>query len=207
MNLLMKILAMPIAFAVLAILSGCAHDMAKHEVINGAALMARNVVSSVESSLFEQQTFTALNGTVPPYRILMPVKLEPGVHYPLVLQLHGWGGIGTDNNQQLDRLVKSSAMLDVRAKYKTYLLVPQFPVRIVNYGPPSTDQFAEHSTDLIAALEMVEKFAQENPLDSTRSYTLGVSMGGSAALLVPTLKPNLFAAIMPISGIAQKTNP
>lgn len=198
----MNKLVLPMVYMILAALGGCAHDMARHEVIEGAAPMARDVVSSVEPGLFAQSTFTASNGTVLPYRVLAPLKPEPGVRYPLVLQLHGSGGIGTDNLRQLDRLAKSWAMPEIRARYQAYVLVPQFPVRSANYGPPSTDQYAEPSADLIAALELVEIFAQQHPVDGARIYALGFSMGGSAAWLAPTLKPNLFAAIMPVSGIA-----
>ena len=198
----MNKLVLPMAFVVLAALGGCAHDMARHEVVNGATPMARDVVSSVEPGLFAQHTFTASNGTVLPYRILAPLKPEPGVRYPLVLQLHGSGGIGTDNLRQLDRLAKSWAMPEIRARYQAYVLVPQFPVRSANYGPPAPDQYAEHATALVAALELVETFAQQHPVDGARIYALGFSMGGSAAWLAPTLKPDLFAAIMPVSGIA-----
>jgi predicted peptidase len=128
--------------------------------------------------------------------------MVPGVRYPLILQLHSSGGIGTDNLSQLDRLAKTWAMPEVRARYGTYVLVPQFPVRSANYGPPSPDQYAQHSAALSAALELVETFARENPVDSARIYALGFSMGGSAAWLAPVLKPDLFAAIVPISGIA-----
>ena len=198
----MNKLVLPMAFVVLAALSGCAHHMARHEVINGAAPMARDVVSSVEPGLFAQHTFTASDGTVLPYRLLAPLNPESGVHYPLVLQLHGSGGIGTDNLRQLDRLAKSWAMPEIRARYQAYVLVPQFPDRSANYGPPSPDQYAEPSTDLIGAMELIETFARENPVDNARIYALGFSMGGSAAWLAPTLKPKLFAAIMPVSGIA-----
>jgi predicted peptidase len=198
----MNNLVLPFAFILVATLSGCAHEIPKHEVVNSAAPMARGVVASVEPSVFAQGTFAASNGIRLPYRILTPINVEPGVRYPLVLQLHSSGGIGTDNLQQLDRLAKSWAMPEIRARYKAYVLVPQFPVRSANYGPPSPDQYAEHSPAFIAALELVEKFAQENAVNSARIYALGFSMGGSAAWLAPTLKPNLFAAIIPISGIA-----
>lgn len=193
---------LPMALLACAALNGCAHTIPKHEVVHGAAPMARDVFSSIQPGLFGQGIFTASDGTVLPYRILTPLKLAPGVRYPLVLQLHGSGGIGSDNLQQLDRLAKSWAMPEIRAKYAAYVLLPQFPVRSANYGPPSAEQYAEHSPALIAALELVEKFAQEKTVDSARIYALGFSMGGSAAWLAPTLKPGLFAAIIPISGIA-----
>lgn len=198
----MKNLKLPFALLVLAALTGCAHDLPKHEVVRSAQPMARDIVSSVETNVFEKGIFTASNGTRLPYRILTPVTRVPGVRYPLVLQLHGSGGIGTDNERQLDRLAKSWAKPEIRARYETFVLVPQFPVRSANYGPPSPEQYAEPSAALIAALELVEKFAQDNPVDAARIYALGFSMGGSAAWLAPTLKPNFFAAIIPISGIA-----
>jgi predicted peptidase len=193
-----------IALVLVAALSGCSHEIPRNEVVHIATPMAREVVSSVEPRQFGQGTFTASNGILLPYRILTPIGLEPGVRYPLVLQLHSSGGIGTNNLQQLDRLAKAWAMPEIRARYQTYVLVPQFPVRSANYGPPTPEQYAEHSTALIAALELVEKFAQENSVDSARIYAIGFSMGGSATWLAPTLSPNLFAAIMPISGIAPR---
>ncbi len=186
----------------LSALAGCVHAVPEHEVVHSAAVMARDAVSSVEPGLFGEGIFTASNGIRLPYRVLTPMNPQAGVHYPLVLQLHGSGGIGTDNALQLDRLARSWAMPAIRAKYQAYVLVPQFPVRSANYGAASPDQFATHSAVLIAALELTEKFVQENQVDNHRIYALGFSMGGSATWLAPTLRPNMFAAIMPISGIA-----
>jgi predicted peptidase len=198
----MNKLILTAALVVITALSGCSHQIPRNEVVHIATPMARDVVSSVEANQFGQGTFTASNGILLPYRILAPIDLKPGVGYPLVLQLHGSGGIGTDNLLQLDRLAKTWAMPEIRARYQAYVLVPQFPTRSANYGPPTPEQYAEHSTALIAALELVKKFAQENAVDRARIYAVGFSMGGSAAWLAPTLSPNLFAAIVPISGIA-----
>jgi predicted peptidase len=118
------------------------------------------------------------------------------------LQLHGSGGIGTDNVMQLDRLAKTWAMPDLRVRYQAYILVPQFPVRSANYGPPSPDQHAQSTSALGAALELVEEFISHHAVDKSRVYAVGFSMGGSAAWLAPTLRPNLFAAVVPVSGIA-----
>lgn len=195
----MNIFLLPAVLVLIATLGGCA---ARHEVVRAAAPLARDVVASVDPGMFGQGTFAASNGIVLPYRMLTPPGMAPGVRYPLVLQLHGSGGIGTDNLLQLDRLAKTWAMPEIRARYASYVLVPQFPVRSANYGPQSPDQHAQHSAALIAALELVEKFSRENAVDRARIYALGFSMGGSAAWLAPVLKPDLFAAIIPISGIA-----
>jgi predicted peptidase len=193
----------PVLLTLLLVLTGCSHQTAAHdEIIHGALPMERSVLAAVEADAFISASFSASNGVTLPYRVLLPRQAERGVRYPLVLQLHGSGGVGTDNLKQLDLLARSWAMPAVRATYRSYVLVPQFPIRSANYGPPSADQHAEHSAALIAALELVEKFSSENMVDQSRVYALGFSMGGSAAWLAGTLKPALFAAIVPISGIA-----
>lgn len=191
-----------IAFLSFIILSGCTTFNAKQELIQGVPALHKEAMSTVQIDAFQSGLFKASNGIVIPYRILFPSDLKQGQTYPLVLQLHGSGGIGVDNIKQVDRLAKSWAMTDVRERYQTYVLIPQFPIRSANYGPNSPDQKAEASPALNAALELVEDFSAKNAVNKSRIYALGFSMGGSATWLSHTIKPNLFAAIMPISGIA-----
>lgn len=184
------------------LLAACAHGCAAAELVVGVAPLGKEVVASVDTGQFETGSFTSGNGTVIPYRLLRPSTLQAGTTYPLVIQLHGSGGIGRDNSSQLDRLAKSWAMPEIRLHYPAYVLVPQFPERSANYGPASADQHAQASPVLSAALELANEITADNPVDSTRIYALGFSMGGSAAWLLPTLQPDLLAAIVPISGIA-----
>jgi predicted peptidase len=185
-----------------ALLAGCLHMERQRERVSGVAPLAQDAVAAAEAGQFDSGNFVAANGTVLPYRLLPPSRPELGARYPLVLQLHGSGGIGSDNLGQLDRLVKSWAMPDVRERYQAYVLAPQFPVRSANYGPASPDQKSEPSAALSAAIELVRDFASKNPVDPGRIYAVGFSMGGSAAWLAPVLDPSLFAAIVPIAGIA-----
>jgi predicted peptidase len=104
--------------------------------------------------------------------------------------------------KQVDRLAKTWAMPDLRERYQAYVLIPQFQTRSANYGPPSPDQHAEYSSTLSAALELAEEFISRHAVDKSRIYAVGFSMGGSAAWLAPTLRPSLFAAVVPVSGIA-----
>jgi len=185
-----------------ALLVGCAHVDPARERVTGVAPLAKDTFASIDASAFDAGNFVASNGTTLPYRLLGPSRSEKGVRYPLILQLHGSGGIGTDNLSQLDRLAKSWAMPDVRERYQVYVLVPQFPVRSANYGPASPEQSAEPSAALTAAIELARDFASKNPVDPSRVYAVGFSMGGSAAWLAPVLDPTLFAAIVPVSGVA-----
>ncbi|HZF98622.1 MAG TPA: PHB depolymerase family esterase [Pseudoxanthomonas sp.] len=157
---------------------------------------------SISETQFQSGEFRASDGTAIPCRLLSPSRLGAGTTYPLVLQLHGSGGVGTDNVSQLNRLAKSWAMPEVRERYQAFVLIPQFPIRSANYGPAAPDQKSEPSKALNSAMGLVHDFSSRHPVDQSKVYAVGFSMGGSAAWLSPTLEPSLFAAIVPISGIA-----
>jgi predicted peptidase len=196
-----------VSFILLSMVAaGRASGALEHERVRNHAPLPGNAVAAVEPTRFDDGDFKTPDGTPLRYRLLVPSHASPGKHYPLVLQLHGSGGVGTDNVKQLDRLARSWAMPDVRERYQAYILIPQFPTRSANYGPPTAAQHAEHSAALDAALELVEAFVLDHPVDRSRIYAVGFSMGGSAAWLSPSLRPGLFAAIVPLSGIAPENS-
>src|SRR5664279_2126878 len=119
--------ALPLLFCAMA--AGCASGALKHEIVQNHTPLAKDVVASIEPIGFDTAEFKASDGTVLQYRFLVPSRYVQGKRYPLVLQLHGSGGIGTDNLKQIDRLAKTWAMPDVRERYQAYVLVPQFSVR------------------------------------------------------------------------------
>ena len=49
---------------------------------------------------FEALTFTGKDGRAMPYRLFRPGILDAGRTYPLVVFLHGSGGLGIDNRKQ-----------------------------------------------------------------------------------------------------------
>ncbi|HVK51935.1 MAG TPA: dienelactone hydrolase family protein [Pseudoxanthomonas sp.] len=172
------------------------------ERVVGVAPIDRSQVAQLDASVFSAAQFVAADGTTLPYRLLSPATIEPGRRYPLVLQLHSSGGIGQDNQAQLDGMAKGWALPENRARYPAFVLVPQFPVRSANYDDPITPRSAQASPALGAAMELVDELVDRLPVDQERVYASGFSMGGSAAWLSPALRPNRFAAIVPISGIA-----
>lgn len=186
-------------------LAGCTTGATFNELVDSPTPLAPDVVSTVKAEEFEGHSFKSTAGSTLRYRLLKPSKLEPGKVYPLVVQLHGSGGIGTDNLSQLERMAKSWAMPELRKRYQAFILIPQFPIRSANYGPAAPDQFAISSPALQDAVELVKEFSSANPIDPTRIYATGFSMGGSASWLLPVLAPDLFAAIVPISGVAPKS--
>lgn len=185
-----------------AALTSCATVSPKQELIDNPTPLARDVFNTVSPDQFESANFISSRGVQVPYRLLRPSKLIPGKIYPLVLQLHGSGGIGTDNLSQLERVAKSWAMPDVRERYQAFILIPQFSIRSANYGPASADQHAVPSLMLNDTVELINQFSSANPINKSRIYATGFSMGGSAAWLLPVISPGMFAGIVPMAGIA-----
>jgi predicted peptidase len=165
-----------------------------------------NVAKALPDADFASAQFVARDGTHLPYRLLPPLDPQPGARYPLVLVLHGSGAIGDDNRSQLGALARGWAAPALRARYHAYVLVPQFPVRSADYDSASAPRIAHATSALSAALELVDAVVARHAVDRTRIYVTGFSMGGSAAWLAPLLRPDLFAAAMPISGIAPDRN-
>lgn len=160
------------------------------------------VLKALPDSGFEAGEFSAKNGVRIPYRWLAPANADPDERYPLVVMLHGSDQIGTDNAAQLGGLVRSWASPELRSRYPVYVLAPQFPTRSAEYDDPAKPQLARATPALTAALDMVDSFAAEHSVDRRRIYVVGFSMGGSASWLAPLLRPDLFAAAVPMSGIA-----
>ncbi|QSX74110.1 prolyl oligopeptidase family serine peptidase [Lysobacter arenosi] len=172
------------------------------ELIRDVGAIDRGAFAAANVADFEHGEFVAGDGTRMRYRLLAPLDPRPGQRYPLVLQLHSSGGIGSDNAAQIERLPLSWAMPDVRRRYRAYVLVPQFEQRSANYDSPTHPQSAVASPSLSTALDLVEDFASHHPVDRQRIYAVGFSMGGSATWLAAAARPKLFAAIVPVSGIA-----
>lgn len=185
-----------------ALLGACATIDTGMERVAAAPAMDSAVLQALPDADFGAAEFRARNGTRIPYRWLAPADAEPDERYPLVLVLHGSGSIGDDNRSQLNGFARSWAAPELRARYRAYVLVPQFPTRSAEYDNPATPRMSRATPALSAALEMVEAFAAEHSVDPRRIYVTGFSMGGSATWLAPLLQPELFAAAMPIAGIA-----
>jgi predicted peptidase len=143
-------------------------------------------------------------GKTLPYRLLRPQKIDPKQTYPLVLFLHGIGERGTDNAKQLQHGVFEFAKPENRQKYPCFVVAPQCPI---NNGWIEIDRLfavrpmSENPTlPLKLALELVEKLAAELPVDGSRIYMTGLSMGGFGTWDAIARRPDFFAAALPVCG-------
>ena len=113
------------------------------------------------------------------YLVYLPEGYGGTEAWPLVVFLHGSGERGTDP----DRLRKIGPL---RLKLPVIIAVPQCL--------PSC------SWEPDAVAELVESVASCYSVDRRRIYLMGFSMGGFSVVQTVAAYPDLFAAVVPISG-------
>lgn len=185
-------------------LAACASRGTVVDIVHGTPAFDRATIAGYKADRFVAGRFTASDGTVLPYRLLVPDRIEPGKRYPLVVQFHNSGGIGSDNRLQVDTdaIARSWALPAVRARHPAFVIAPQFATRSANYDDPEHPAVSHAAPPLATALELVASVMAEHPVDRQRVYAVGYSMGGSTTWQALLAAPTLFAAGMPVSGIA-----
>jgi len=152
----------------------------------------------------QPRTFTAADGKTLPYLLLKPKDFGPAKNYPLVMFYHGAGERGDDNKSQWKNGVEVFQAPENRAKFPCFVIAPQCPKdkQWVNvpWGDDSEVQPAEPGEELKLSLEILESVRKEFPIDPSRLYVMGLSMGGYATWDVISRYPDLFAAAVPICG-------
>lgn len=139
------------------------------------------------------------------YRLLAPEPQEPDARYPLVVFLHGAGERGDDNRLQLKYLPLQMAEREWRERFPCYLLAPQCPTgkwwaRLGKQPAPAGDEPAPLAPELTAVEQMLESVLAEFPIDEDRVYLTGLSMGGFGSWHWAAVRPERFAAVVPICG-------
>ena len=184
-----------------------------------ALLLAFGPLAAQDLGLYEKQEYRNYGATLP-YRILWPKDMKQGVQYPLVLNLHGMGNRGGDNEKQLSLGGGLFVRATARNKYPAIVLYPQAPessafVRIKEGAkalPGGWQKFTDAgmakgdlSVELTIYGEMVKELLRQlidaGSVDVKRIYLTGVSMGGFTAYKFIADDPDLFAgAIIMAAG-------
>lgn len=120
-----------------------------------------------------------------PYWVAMP-DARVSAPWPLLLFLHGSGERGTD----LTRLTERGIPKELAAgRHLPFLVVaPQCPLDTI------------WSVHLDALMALIEHLQMHYPIDPTRIYVTGMSMGGTGTWHLAITYPHSFAAIAPICG-------
>ena len=120
-----------------------------------------------------------------PFRLFVPNEYDNSQSYPLVIALHGQGG---DENTLMDSF---DGTLKRNARDRGYIIAS------VNGRGPYGEYRDASAQDVIDVLDLVQRVY---PIDETRTYMMGHSMGGEGTVRVGFEYADRFAGLAPIAG-------
>jgi len=152
--------------------------------------------------VFEKQfeARTHKSDWVMPYRLFRP---KTAAKAPLVMVLHGSGGLGDDNQKQLalGNIFGTGVWVlpENQKAFPCYVLAPQTDRGWVRYSP---DELSDGKSKPLPGLgdgarlatEIIDGLRRELAIDDRRIYIAGQSMGGAGVWNAITFRPRLFAA-------------
>ena len=124
----------------------------------------------------------------------------------MVVWLHGSGEWGDDNQKQISNGAEVFAQPLYRTRFPAFVLAPQCPYgdRWSNMSSATAAgkqrMSAQPTKTAAATFELIEELARRYRFDGSRSYVIGLSMGGFGAWDWIARRPDLFAAALPMSG-------
>lgn len=153
---------------------------------------------------FKAKTYKSSDGNSLNYRIYVPEAINSKELYPLLLFFHGAGERGNDNNKQLTHGVKDILAYSQKSNTPTIIVAPQCPEdeQWVNtpWGASTHTMPPKPSPSMALTIELLQKLQETLPIDTTRIYVSGLSMGGFGTWDIIQRMVKTFAAAMPICG-------
>jgi predicted GH43/DUF377 family glycosyl hydrolase/pimeloyl-ACP methyl ester carboxylesterase len=141
-----------------------------------------------QSNSFIKSTHT-FNGRTIPFQVFIPDTLIPGMDYPLVLVFHGSSDRGNDNMQvENNAYIRNWASDNIQLYHPCFILVPQCPEQ----------RWWENVLYIVD--DIIDSLGTTYPIDSTRIYVAGYSMGAYGAWSASFRYPIRFAAVIACAG-------
>lgn len=168
-----------------------------------------------DTSIYLKKVYIRGNDSMP-YRLLLPRDYDSSKKYPLVLFLHGAGERGSDNIKQLTWGSQLFLQGTNRRRYPAIVVFPQCPENSFwSNVKMNTDSKGGRSFEFLAggeptiamsmAMDIEKQLISTYPVDTSRLYVMGLSMGGMGTFEIVRRMPNTFAAAIPICGGADTT--
>jgi predicted peptidase len=153
---------------------------------------------------FQAKTYQSATGGTLNYRIYLPQDMDMNQKYPLVLLLHGAGERGNDNSKQLTHGVKELWNYSQTSIPPFIIVAPQCPSdeQWVN-TPWSADAHTMPelpSAAMQLTIDLLQELQTSLPVETTRIYVTGLSMGGFGTWDIIQRMPKTFAAAIVICG-------
>ena len=164
-------------------------------VFSASMSQAQDVVDG-----FAARAFVGANGMRMAYRMFVPDAQQRVRPLPIVIYLHGSGGVGTDNLRQISGGNTNGTHVwiapQAQARHPAFVVVPQLP-NGNRWDARGADGIATYASLVI---ELLGSLSREFALDLDRVYLIGQSMGGMGTWDLITKRPELFAAAVPLCG-------
>ena len=160
---------------------------------------------------FEAHEHRSAAGKVLPYRLFKPARPSTDAKLPLVLVLHGSSGRGSDN---LAHIIGGNSCLSTgiwtlpenQAMRPCFVLAPQCPPDPADWTETSgwtvkSRPYRQNPTPPQAmVIELLDEIVKTQPVDVSRIYVVGPSMGGYGTWDLLGRQPERFAAAIPSCG-------
>jgi predicted peptidase len=124
-----------------------------------------------------------------PYGLFVPASFDRTKTYPLITYLHGSRDTVSHDSEWYRQ--------DFQKEHPTFVLTPKCLNPDQGWGNTWTEK---HSTATIKTLALIDSLAKVFPLDKSRFYLYGISMGGFGVFSVLQKNPDKFAAAVAICG-------
>jgi predicted peptidase len=156
-----------------------------------------------QPSKFSHEQYISPTGDTLKYRQLMP---DAGLDrkFPLVIFLHGSGERGNDNESQLKWGASNFATPAMMKTNPTFVIAPQCPSDEnwfnLEWEGDSVHLLPEPSKPMELLHGLILQAKEDLPIDPSRIYITGLSMGGFGTFEAMMRYPDLFAAAVPVCG-------
>jgi len=156
--------------------------------------------------ILSPHTFRNAKNETLPYRLFVPQNYDRKKKYPLVVYLHGGGGVGDDNLKQIKggngSLIDFFTQSETQTRYPALVVAPQ----------SNGDGWIERPLDrpsptrqLKLVGELIDELRRTYSIDGKRLYVAGQSLGGFGTFAIVAEFPKLFAAGVPLCGGADES--
>jgi predicted peptidase len=126
------------------------------------------------------------------YGFYVPENFDKTKSYPLVMFLHGWSA-----NQTVYLEWYNS---DMQAKHPCFVFAPRTPTTWADWSGWNDKSLSE---SMLAAIHVLDSLTRRYPIDTSRLYVYGISMGGEGVFDLLHKLPDKFAAAISICGGGQ----
>jgi predicted peptidase len=151
-------------------------------------------------------TFRNAKSETLPYRLFVPQNYDQKKKYPLVVYLHGGGGVGDDNLKQIQG--GNGYLIDFFTQAESQTHHPAFVVAPQSAGDSwiGRDIFKPLPTRQLRLLvDLISDLQRSYSIDGSRLYVAGQSLGGFGTFAIVAEFPQLFAAGVPLCGGADES--